>query len=161
MKGKFGKGSTTEAPTPAPEPAAESAPAPAPPPAKESAPEKAPEPAPPDRDAAFETAFKHFDLDGNGKIDKEELQKAAEELGETQEQISALMAKFDLNSDGGIDLPEFKKMVLEIEETCGTTSESCFVLEDSSTWGNLFTYDPKQWEKLSKRGSVVADLKSR
>lgn len=144
LKRKFGKPSAT------PEPAKEDATVPeedAPVPAAETVPAPVSDSS---RDTAFETAFNHFDLDGNGKIDREELEKAAEELGESPEQISALMEKFDLNSDGGIDLPEFKKMVGEIEENCGPTSDECFVLENPDTWGKLFSYDPNQWKKLSK-----------
>jgi hypothetical protein len=56
-------------------------------------------------------AFKKFDKDGSGEIDREELGELSAELGHTLtvEQINDALIDLDINGDGVIDLEEFKR----------------------------------------------------
>jgi len=56
-------------------------------------------------------AFKKFDKDGSGEIDREELGELSAELGHTltAEQINDALIDLDINGDGVIDLEEFKR----------------------------------------------------
>jgi len=64
-------------------------------------------------------AFKTFDQDGSGHIDKEELMKllGIEEINDTMQvkyttaEVDAIMAEVDLNGDGKIDFDEFLTMM--------------------------------------------------
>jgi len=53
--------------------------------------------------------FRAFDLDGNGKITREELALALAQMGDerTIEEIDAYISKADLDHDGMIDYTEF------------------------------------------------------
>eukprot|EP00419_Tripos_fusus_P046802 CAMPEP_0172834676 /NCGR_PEP_ID=MMETSP1075-20121228/25232_1 /TAXON_ID=2916 /ORGANISM="Ceratium fusus, Strain PA161109" /LENGTH=208 /DNA_ID=CAMNT_0013677613 /DNA_START=92 /DNA_END=718 /DNA_ORIENTATION=+ len=156
LKRKLGKGSKEDAPVPTPTNAPvekESEPAPAPTPAHveaETAPALAPEPenGTSNREELLKSVFQRYDLDGNGMIDKEELRNATLEVNASDELVAAILERFDTNNDGGIDFPEFKKIIMEAEESCNVENEDCFVLEDPSTWGKLFSWDPNQLERL-------------
>ena len=54
-------------------------------------------------------AFAHFDKDGSGTIDKAELSKVFEELGDKlpPEQIERMMALLDQDDSGCINYEEF------------------------------------------------------
>ena len=56
-------------------------------------------------------AFKKFDKDGSGEIDREDLGELSADLGHalTPEQINDALIDLDLNGDGVIDLEEFKR----------------------------------------------------
>lgn len=58
-------------------------------------------------------AFKVFDKDGNGYIDREEFKSQLQNLGEemTEEEIDDLIARCDLDGDGKVHYEEFIKMV--------------------------------------------------
>jgi len=58
-------------------------------------------------------AFRVFDLDGNGFIDKDELKLVMERLGEhlSEEDVSAMFKEADLNGDGQIDFDEFRTLL--------------------------------------------------
>jgi len=58
-------------------------------------------------------AFKAFDLDGNGEIDRNELKKVMEKLGEplTDKEIDEMIAEADQNGDGLINYEEFSAMM--------------------------------------------------
>lgn len=57
-------------------------------------------------------AFKVFDMDGNGYIDKHELKCVMGRLGEhlSDEDIKAMFNEADLNGDGLIDFEEFSRL---------------------------------------------------
>eukprot|EP01083_Nonionella_stella_P069118 184085_1 len=61
------------------------------------------------------TAFERFDTDQSGAIDKDELQKALQKMGEdkTMEEVELLIAHVDQDDDGLVDFDEFKIMVAE------------------------------------------------
>lgn len=63
------------------------------------------------RDKNVEPAFSKFDKDGNGTIDKDELSRLSEDLGQPldQTQIDLAMRDLDMNNDGVIDLDEFAR----------------------------------------------------
>ena len=58
-------------------------------------------------------AFKVFDKDGNGVIDKEELRSVMANLGErlTDEEIEQMIKEADLDGDGVVNLEEFMIMM--------------------------------------------------
>ena len=57
----------------------------------------------------LEEKFKLFDKDGNGFIDREELQTVMRQLGEklTDDEIEEMIQDADNNGDGMIDYKEF------------------------------------------------------
>jgi len=61
----------------------------------------------------LQMAFRAFDLDGNGKIDREELAQVMKNLGQelTPEEIDAMMKEADTDGDGSIDFEEFKALM--------------------------------------------------
>jgi len=70
-------------------------------------------------------AFKTFDQDGSGHIDKEELMKllGVEEISDTMQvkytsqEVDAIMKEVDLNGDGKIDFDEFLTMMRKMPVT--------------------------------------------
>jgi len=61
----------------------------------------------------LKAAFGHFDKDGSGYIDKEELLLVMEQLGEklTEQEADEMMQEADSNGDGQIDFEEFVQMM--------------------------------------------------
>ncbi|RCH96684.1 hypothetical protein CU098_002856, partial [Rhizopus stolonifer] len=61
----------------------------------------------------LQEAFKVFDADGNGVIDREELHKVMSSLNETltEEELDAMIKEADSNGDGKISFEEFKAMM--------------------------------------------------
>ena len=66
-------------------------------------------------DGKLERAFKQFDLDGNGTLDKAELKEAFEAAGRapSDEQLNRSIKMLDKNGDGVIDMDEFKAIALQ------------------------------------------------
>ncbi|GAB1610829.1 neo-calmodulin-like [Argonauta hians] len=58
-------------------------------------------------------AFRVFDIDGNGYIDKRELQQVMKRLGEniSDEDVKEMFREADLNNDGKIDFNEFRQLL--------------------------------------------------
>jgi anthranilate phosphoribosyltransferase len=64
------------------------------------------------------TTFKHYDKDGNSKMDKTEFKAALKDMGEdnvTDEQVGALLSKFDQDNSGFIEWVEFLDMMQTIK----------------------------------------------
>ena len=61
----------------------------------------------------WEDAFKKFDADSSGRIDKAELKKAMKALGRpiTEAEAVAMMEEADADNNGEIDFMEFRKLV--------------------------------------------------
>lgn len=61
----------------------------------------------------WEDAFKKFDTDNSGTIDKAELKRAMKSLGRpvTEAEAVAMMEEADADNSGGIDFMEFRKLV--------------------------------------------------
>ena len=55
-------------------------------------------------------AFKSFDLDGNGKINREEIVKILK-VTKSSKELDKIMEKNDTNKDGELDFNEFLKMI--------------------------------------------------
>lgn len=70
-------------------------------------------------------AFKTFDVDGNGSIDREELARLVRhrDIGDvlqvevTEQEIDAILMEVDLNGDGTIDFDEFLEMMRRIPQS--------------------------------------------
>ncbi|CAK8694280.1 unnamed protein product [Clavelina lepadiformis] len=62
-----------------------------------------------DDDQHYENAFKVFDKDGNGFIDRDELREVVRSItgDPTEEELDKLFEEADLNGDGRIDFKEF------------------------------------------------------
>ena len=60
-------------------------------------------------------AFRLFDDGGKGKIDLQDLQRVARELGESlgEEELAAMIDEFDLDGDNAIDEDEFVAICLQ------------------------------------------------
>jgi len=58
-------------------------------------------------------AFRVFDLDGNGFIDKDELKQVMKRLGETLSDgdVEEMFKEADINGDGQIDFDEFRTLL--------------------------------------------------
>jgi len=61
----------------------------------------------------LQMAFRAFDIDGNGKIDRDELAQVMKNLGQelSAEEIEAMMKEADTDGDGSIDFEEFKALM--------------------------------------------------
>ncbi|KAJ6237353.1 calcium-binding protein cml45-related [Anaeramoeba flamelloides] len=61
----------------------------------------------------FENAFKLFDKDGNGQIDRKELQIVLKSLGQnpTENQLKQMIDTVDQDGDGQIDFKEFLNLM--------------------------------------------------
>jgi calmodulin len=57
-------------------------------------------------------AFCEYDVDGDGKITREELSHALAAHGEPPERVEAYIREFDLDGDGSINYEEFMRMLL-------------------------------------------------
>nr|KAG5696690.1 hypothetical protein BaRGS_012059 [Batillaria attramentaria] len=70
-----------------------------------------------DEDEKAREAFRIFDMDGNGYIDRHELRFIMSRLGECpeEEDICEMFRLADLNGDGLIDYDEFTKMMAQLE----------------------------------------------
>ena len=68
----------------------------------------------PDSEEELKSAFKVFDKDGNGFIDKDELMNVVTTLGEplSPEEADEMIRDADTNRDGRIDYKEFVKFIL-------------------------------------------------
>ena len=68
-------------------------------------------------DGSLEEAFKQFDIDGNGSLDKDELSEAYNAAGMpiSAESLTRCMKLLDTNGDGVIDLEEFKAIALKVK----------------------------------------------
>jgi calcium-dependent protein kinase len=55
-------------------------------------------------------AFKYFDLDGNGKINREEIIKILK-VTKSSKELNKIMEENDINKDGELDFNEFLKMI--------------------------------------------------
>merc|ERR1712070_340012 len=66
-----------------------------------------------DPDKELRDAFKVFDTDNNGSIDKKELKRLLKKLGQTltDAELDAMMNEVDTNGDGEISFEEFKEMM--------------------------------------------------
>ena len=67
-----------------------------------------------DEVAEIKETFKEMDVDGNGTITSEELQKVMKEQGEKLPEalINVMVAMADTNGDGKIDFEEFLQMAI-------------------------------------------------
>jgi len=55
-------------------------------------------------------AFKYFDLNDNGSVDRKEFVKVLEKVGlrtDSESQIDAIFNHYDVNQDGGLEYYEF------------------------------------------------------
>src|SRR5262249_13641699 len=71
-----------------------------------------------------EIIFKRLDANGDGKVTKEEIKKAAENRGNGQfnitEMLDKLFDKLDTDKDGALSAAEFKKFGDILRERLGT-----------------------------------------
>ena len=64
-------------------------------------------------DDKLEAIFKTFDVDGTGRITKDNLKLAFSKFGReiSNDDISNIMKEHDLDGEGTVDMEEFKKMM--------------------------------------------------
>jgi len=69
------------------------------------------------RQTIIQEAFRMFDTDNSGEIDKKEFRKLVKSLGLelNNRKINELMKKIDTNNSGQIDMEEFTKMMLQYQ----------------------------------------------
>ena len=69
-------------------------------------------------------AFNSFDLNGDGKIQREEFQLVLHTYSKdficNEELVNALMFENDMNKDGVVDFEEFKTAIVSVKEKLGT-----------------------------------------
>lgn len=67
-----------------------------------------------DSQAEIFEAFRVFDKDGDGKIDKGELKHVLTSIGEklTEEEVDEMLREADTNNDGVIDIKEFSNLLV-------------------------------------------------
>lgn len=61
-------------------------------------------------------AFKYFDLDDSGTVDKTEFRKALEKMGmwmENRQQLDFLFAYYDVDRSGQLDYDEFAAVIFQ------------------------------------------------
>ena len=58
--------------------------------------------------------FRVIDLDGSGKLSKQEIKQVMKKDNVSDETVEKLVKEFDLNSDGEIDYNEFLQMMQKI-----------------------------------------------
>ncbi|KAJ2215407.1 hypothetical protein EV179_002191 [Coemansia sp. RSA 487] len=65
------------------------------------------------KEEEIKEAFRVFDIDGNGKIDAEELRRIMTSIGEklTQEEVDEMIREADVDGDNCINYEEFAKMI--------------------------------------------------
>lgn len=70
--------------------------------------------------AKLEEVFKHFDKDGNGTLDADELKLAFEAAGRPSDEdtIRSAIVILDENNDGVISLDEFKAIAWKVSAPC-------------------------------------------
>lgn len=58
-------------------------------------------------------AFKVFDSDKNGKLDKNEIRQFAKALGMnlSDDQVKEMISSIDIDGDGKVDIQEFARLV--------------------------------------------------
>ena len=68
-------------------------------------------------DGSLEVAFKQFDLDGNGTLDKDELAAAFKAAGQeiSEDNLRKAIKMLDTNGDGVLDLEEFKAIAVKVQ----------------------------------------------
>jgi len=66
-----------------------------------------------DADEELKEAFRVFDTDDSGEIDKKELKRLMKKLGQklSEAELDAMMAEVDTNGDGVISFEEFKALM--------------------------------------------------
>ena len=66
-----------------------------------------------DQQKTLQRAFKLFDKDGSGTIDKLELERVTTQLGESlsKDELEQMLSLLDVNKDGKIDYDEYVKFV--------------------------------------------------
>ncbi|KAI9503594.1 calmodulin-like 3 [Coemansia spiralis] len=65
------------------------------------------------KEAEILEAFRVFDIDGNGKIDADELRRIMTSIGEklTEEEVEEMIREADVDGDNAINYEEFAKMI--------------------------------------------------
>ena len=90
--------------------------------------------------AEFEIAFKQFDGDNSGSIDRDEIKQAMAKLNwvPTEEELSSIIAEVDVDGNGTLDFNEF--CLLMSKNSSGLTDEelkAAFTVLDQSGAGFL------------------------
>eukprot|EP00928_Gymnodinium_smaydae_P043741 TRINITY_DN29254_c0_g1_i1.p1 TRINITY_DN29254_c0_g1~~TRINITY_DN29254_c0_g1_i1.p1 ORF type:complete len:348 (+),score=103.23 TRINITY_DN29254_c0_g1_i1:148-1191(+) len=78
-------------------------------------------------EAAAEQKFRHFDLDGNGLIEQEELVALLRHLDHrlwSEKKINQLLQYVDANNDGAVDIKEFVKWTFQTNPHEASTEET-------------------------------------
>lgn len=73
-----------------------------------------------DPEKELRDAFRVFDTDNSGSIDKKELKRLMKKLGQalSEAELDAMMDEVDTNGDGEISFEEFKELMVRAVEDC-------------------------------------------
>ncbi|KAI3431308.1 hypothetical protein D9Q98_004367 [Chlorella vulgaris] len=115
---------------------------------------------------ALMNRFKAADLDGNGVIDRDELQKMLERVGDgedevpmhwlTEEDIDGVMAQYDTNGDGVISFEEFVRLGQDKIFLTGKLEEYCTAFKAADSGGDGTISATELFQLFQQLGNPVS-----
>ena len=88
----------------------------------------------------IKSAFARYDLDGNGTLDKKEIEAMLRELKKkppTKRQLNAIFEQADANGDGAISFEEFVDVITKLRKNKEQEILECFKIFDQDGNGTI------------------------